>query len=150
MRRPKPPPFAVANRLARRIEAFLQERGGPYTWIGPRLEETILLAIATGQYVIGIDRQGIQYFAAFWLLDDAARDMVLAEAPEDRCRPAQFTAGSHVYVAEAACRPGFMSALVSKIRRQCAGKQGALWHRPLRKRTHHYPNQKGGVAHGQQ
>ncbi len=116
-------PFARADRLTDEIMAFLIECGGPYGGINGGVQENILLALATGQYVLGGKDGEISYFASYWKI--RPEDMTQIRQMK---RPKNITAGPVMYVSECGSKSG-MQALSRRLRHCARGMQSACWHR---------------------
>jgi hemolysin-activating ACP:hemolysin acyltransferase len=129
--------FEQADILCARIIAFLRGLGGPYTEMAEDyLQWAVLSALATGQYVLRIDRRGIRYFACYWMLDREDLAAFLPTDPHQRVRPEKIVGGSLMYVAEVGSRgePGDAREMIRRLRQreERHGSKGVYWHQPHR------------------
>lgn len=124
--------FEQADRLMWRILDFLLSMGGNYTEARiPDLQEILMLALATRQFVIKIDAAGeIQYFACWWFCEDDEVDDVLDF--KNRTMPEDITTGRNSYVAEVASR-GNAREMIKRIEKAIKRPEGrSFWHKPHR------------------
>ena len=85
----------AVNDLTDEIMAFLIECGGPYDKVIGGVQENIILALATGQYVLGTEHGKINYFASYWKVGPEDLEHV-----RQMKRPDNITEGPIMYVSE--------------------------------------------------
>lgn len=138
-------PFHIADALCNRICAFLVEMGGAYTRLTPEVQQSVLIAMYSRQFVIRISGNGdIQYFACWWCVHPKDVD-----ALRERVKPVDIYTGTVMYVVEAGNRMGRrgMIEMVKRIRDRAVGMRGVFWHRPTKEdRVYDFPSQKGKEA----
>lgn len=88
------------------------------------VQENILEALATGQYVLLTEGGEIKAFGSWWRLDDEGLD-----AMRNGMKPHTRHRGEHVFITEATACKGWMGRLVRALR-QANGKRYASWYRP--------------------
>jgi hypothetical protein len=133
--------FEEANKECDRICDFLRECGGVYQGAMPDVERSILLALASGQYVIGVIDGAIQYFVSYWRINPEDISTVV-----DRIQPIDISTGTVMYVTEIGNKAGKkgMLEIAKKLREKGRGMQGIFWHRPAKEdRVFYFPSQKG-------
>ena len=136
--------FEEADILCDMIVAFMVSMGGPYMDAAGWLEEEVMWALGSGQYVMKVDDRGrIRYFASLWFLNDCDLAEVMSMDRCDREKPKDRVSGNRLYIAEAAAAPGEMVNMVKHIRRHRPDFVGAFWHRPERDRVAAFNRQKG-------
>lgn len=138
-----PLPFEEADRLLDEICAFLEECGGPYRGnISGELQDNILWAIASGQYVYSPDR----YFASWWRI----RQEDIEGIKDTGIRPKDFTTGPILWVTELASK-GCMWEVIKAVRGRNKGFKGLYFNRWKDSGViHHYPHQGGGKNGGKE
>lgn len=138
-------PFEIAEKLCDRICNFLVEMGGPYKEITGRMQDNVLVCLASRQFVIRILGTGdIQYFACWFKIKPED-----VEGMKERVKPYDVYTGTVMYVVEAGNRMGKrgMAEMVRKIRGRAEGMKGVFWHRPTKAdQVFDFPSQKGKGA----
>ena len=87
------------------------------------VQENVIEAIATGQYVTIYEAGELKAFGSWWRLDKEG-----LEAALDGMKPHTRTEGENVFITEATACVGYMLKLV-KCLRDVNGKRYASWHR---------------------
>lgn len=87
------------------------------------VQENIIEAIATGQYVAICEADQLKAFGSWWRLDDECLDAAM-----NGMKPHTRTQGENVFITEATACKGYMKHLV-KLLREVNGKRYASWHR---------------------
>lgn len=125
------PEFEAANALTREIIEFLISCGGPYGSFAsadevPRLlSGTILLSIASGQYILRRNASGeIEHYLCWWKIHTEN----VHEVEEGRI-PGDIRTGSIVYVAEHGSTAGAasMNEVRRELRQRNDGYEGVFW-----------------------
>ena len=122
--------FAQADNLCTEIISLMLDCGRNYTndRMG-ELQHIVLVALATGQFVLRYKDGELSYFACWWYVPDELLDGVLDF--ECRCIPSDITTGNNLYVAEAASRHGDARQMVKRIVRNTEPRGGKrYWHKP--------------------
>ena len=140
--------FADVSQLCDNILDFMKECGGPYGGDMGGIDAEVVTALAERRFVMGVDDNGITYFASLWFVTDEDLDDILTENPDHRVKPADVVTGNRVYIAEAAARRGHCRDMVRAATILSQGKTGVYWHRPKTGRTVSFPNQE--IGHGKQ
>ena len=122
--------FEQADQLTDRILNFLWDCGGCYTRnrVGD-LQETILTALATRQFILRISQGRILYFACWFYTDEEP------EEGEPFPRPANPTIGKNLYVEEVASSGGYGKEIIRRIIQQAIKPRNlnkTFWHKPHR------------------
>ena len=87
------------------------------------VQENILEALATGQFVTIYENNELKAFASWWRLDNQS-----LEAALEGMKPSIRTEGENVFITEATACNGYMRKLVACLR-DANGKRYASWHR---------------------
>lgn len=127
--------FDQADTLCGRIIAFLRSLGGPYPEMDEGyLQRVVLECLATRQFVLRIDREGIRYFACWWWLDRERLDAFLSDDPEQRVFPDDIRSGPFFYVVEVGSRgeDGDARQMIRRLRNAAKGMQESYWHQAHR------------------
>lgn len=121
--------FDQADRLLVMISDLFTVCGGVYSELNGTIEENIITALATRQFVIGIKDGQVQYFVSYWRVQQPHLPG-LAE----RVKPPTLYRGGVMYVTEAANRAGRqgMNEIRRKLRAQAPWIDGITWHRPAK------------------
>ncbi len=136
--------FAEADTLCDRICDFLVKQGGPYHYVTRRLQENVIVCLASNQFVIEIDGGDIQFFAAYFRI--RPEDV---EGMAEHIRPVDVYTGSIMYVVECGNKAGKrgMTEICKRLRVKGSGMKGIFWHRQAKAdKLHYFPSQKGKEA----
>jgi hemolysin-activating ACP:hemolysin acyltransferase len=88
------------------------------------VQENILEALATGQYVLLLADGEIKAFGSWWWLDDDGLSAI-----KEGMKPHTRHRGEHLFITEATACDGWMLKLVRSIR-NATGKRYGSWYRP--------------------
>jgi hemolysin-activating ACP:hemolysin acyltransferase len=88
-----------------------------------KVQENIIEALATGQYVTIYEAEELKAFGSWWRLDDYG-----LEAALEGMKPHTRTEGENVFITEATACKGYMLKIVDALR-DASGKRYASWHR---------------------
>lgn len=109
------------SELLDEVCSFLKSCGGAYETITAEMQINLIYSITAGQYVIKRNERGIEFFAAYWKINE--EDLPLIEQKE---RPQDIYTGPFIYVVEAASKNGSFDMV--RIMKD-TGAVEALWHR---------------------
>jgi hypothetical protein len=113
-----------ADLMLKEIQDFLISCGGPYTQVSGLMQLGIILALKTGQFVIGRDAAGnIEYYISYWRIQP--EDVAGVMAGDN---PPHFNIGPVIYVEECASKVGMKRPAVA-LRNSIKNWTGAFWYR---------------------
>lgn len=129
--------FEQADVLTERIIAFLIGTGGPYPNMDlAYLQQSVLMSLAAGQFVLRIDKKGIRYFANYWMLDKEQLEAFLPVIADHRVMPTNVASGDYMYVADVGSREeaGDARKLIRRLRQKEEHRvKGVYWHQAHRR-----------------
>lgn len=131
--------FNQADSLFVKIVLFLEECGGPYTNMNQHMQENVIQALATGQFVIGITTKGIQYFVSYWRI--LPEDL---EGLKEGLIPISRTTGNSIYINNFGNKGGrgAFTEIINKLKKSFLVWDGVYWHR-YKKGWQSFPNYMG-------
>jgi hemolysin-activating ACP:hemolysin acyltransferase len=123
--------FEDADKLCFRIVEFMREQGGPYKDADEsELIWVVLMALATGQYDLKEDDNGIVYFICWWWLDKESLEDFASLNPDERIQPSSICCGPFLYGADCVARKGHGFEMVRKIKGLFKNHGASIyWHR---------------------
>jgi hemolysin-activating ACP:hemolysin acyltransferase len=118
--------FAEADVLAQEIVTFMRSCGGVYEQFSiGAIQEVVIIALATGQYLLQRDDKGeIVQFMSYWLIHP--EDVGIVEAGG---RPDDIKTGEVLYIAEYSNKAGrqAITPFIKELRRRVPYMKGVFW-----------------------
>ncbi|KAB0668940.1 hypothetical protein F6V30_13970 [Oryzomonas sagensis] len=117
--------FEAAEALRQEIMEFMQSCGGIYEGYSRRLEERVIISLASDQYILYRDAAGkIEHYLCYWKVrSDEIQDVL------DGVTPVDIYYGSVLFVAEHGNKAGMksMRRAIRELRHRAKGCQGLIY-----------------------